>query len=504
MTDQGLITHTNRSTLRITPHLYSWSTSLLWSIWTKGLILGSIFHLLLPDYEQVGWGWSQTGGALCLLGLFFVPSVCQRQNPSFQWSIWKKWSPFFPLFPLGFALFKLNVILRYRDVLTQSLLLLCFHLICAYGFWKPHHQRVCLRGVQSLTALTYFWAVIHKLNTLFLNQAESCALHGIEVIADAFPLLYSVEAILRISTWPLHIQIWSSASCVLIVEGLLAYGCWKSRPWIWYVGLFFHLPLTLTLAPAFGSVMLIGYGAIIPLSWIKISKRVSTKVLFIYGISLGITFLGIGLSYDLRWTILKAVKVILFMGLSGWVLVITWPFKYRSIRNRVYTSMKTPWIIKGIIGFYALHGASPYLGVEMQHSAAMLSNLRVDTPCENHLFLPTLKPLPYLYIHQARFANPTQKHHKRVRILKESIWNLTALHQMQKNWCIPHQRPIQITLSFDPIPQEPMLFKIDDLCTPDALDEIRQAHGIGGQLWLSGWQRLQKNMKRQCNQACIH
>ena len=127
-------TSSSDSTLPTSPMLpiLSWPDSLLWSIWTKGLILGSFFHLLLPDYQQNGWGIAWAGGLFCLLGLALIPSSCRLRTPRYQWSMWKNWSLYFPLFPLGFAFFKLQVLLFHRDVLTQSLLLLCFHLCCAY------------------------------------------------------------------------------------------------------------------------------------------------------------------------------------------------------------------------------------------------------------------------------------------------------------------------------------------------------------------------------------
>ena len=249
--------------------------------------------------------------------------------------------------------------------------------------------------------------------------------------------------------------------------------------------------------------MLIGYGAIIPLDWIKKSKRVKANQFKSYLLCLGGILFCIGYTYNLEWTVLKVIKVFLYVGLSGWILLLS---KISSSKKQLSSPSLfcSSGLLKGLTCLYFLHGASPYLGLEMQHSAAMLSNLRVDHPCENHLFIPTLKPLPYLYIHQAQFAHHPQIKAKRVKVLKEGIWNLTALHQMQKNWCVSHLQPIKLTVSFDPNPTQSTLYSIENLCSLNSLDLLQDAHGWGGSIWLGGWQRLQKNMRRHCLQSCIH
>ena len=136
----------------------------------KGLALGSAIHLCLPDYENPAWQGARWIGWLMVILLAGLPSSLQLQTPRYQWSIWKKWSIFFPLIPLTFAGSKLYLILNTGDVLTQSFLLMNFHLCCAYGLWNPQSRSSILRAIQLLTAFTYGWAVIHKLNTLFLTQ----------------------------------------------------------------------------------------------------------------------------------------------------------------------------------------------------------------------------------------------------------------------------------------------------------------------------------------------
>ena len=67
---------------------------------------------------------------------------------------------------------------------------------------------------------------------------------------------------------------------------------------------------------------------------------------------------------------------------------------------------------------------------------------------------------------------------------------------MQKNWCIEEQRPLKMRGRYLGQP-----FLIHDLCEQDALDKLYQYSHFP----IKGtWQRFQKNLKRDCHQACIH
>ena len=52
-----------------------------------------------------------------------------------------------------------------------------------------------------------------------------------------------------------------ASSLVLFLEFMLCLLCLKRSKAVWLLGALFHIPLTLTIAPAFGSVMAIGWGA---------------------------------------------------------------------------------------------------------------------------------------------------------------------------------------------------------------------------------------------------
>ena len=91
---------------------------------------------------------------------------------------------------------------------------------------------------------------------------------------------------------------------------------------------------------------------------------------------------------------------------------------------------------------YALHALSPYLGVEVQHSGAMLSNLRVDPSCHNSLIFPAWGWDPYVYIDEASLGAAHRP--RRVEALRAQLWSVTAVRAMRESWCAPHTRPLRL------------------------------------------------------------
>jgi len=145
-----------------------------------------------------------------------------------------------------------------------------------------------------------------------------------------------------------------------------------------------------------------------------------------------------------------------------------------------------------IVLFYGLHGLSPYFGIEVQHSAAMLSNLRVDPPCANSVVMPHFEYDPYIYLDEVQFG-PNFKL-RRQEVIRKTLWNLAALHTMRRNWCIKEHRPLYLKGVYGGVE-----LMIEDLCAPHALSELNQSA-----FFPSGWQRYQKNLLRQCHAACVH
>ena len=395
--------------------------------WLRVLGLATIAHVYLPDYDQAGWLVPRIIGLAGGVGL-----ILASRHPSSVFH--RDYAVFLMMTCLILASGKVYTLLGLRDVLTQSLLLLCFYLLGAWGLWRPQQARSCLRGVVWCASLTYGLAVLHKLNADFLHTPQSCAIHGVEIslslLDDGEASGFTHQLIRTLLGWAKHHPT-AVASGVLGLEFSLALLCLRHSRWMWVWGSLFHLPLTLTIAPAFGSVMAAGWGA---------------------GTLLGPPLI-----------------------------------RFDRVQTHV-TAQPVIWVVC----FYGVHGLSPYIGVEFQHSAAMLSNLRVDPACANSVVMPRTSYDPYIYIDEVRFGSRSLP--RREMIVRETLWNLSALHTMRRNWCIPENQPLTVKGSYA---RSPLI--INNLCAPGALDQLSR-----DALFPSGWQRYQKNLSRTCHAECVH
>lgn len=400
-------------------------SQMILGLWLRALGLATINHAYLGDYDQEGWLVPRFMTYLLGLLLVFTPSPNTNPYAHKRFDLWQYGCWF--LF-----LSKVYTLLFLRDVLTQSLLLTCFYFISAYSLRYPKYTFGSLKTITVLTSTTYLLAILHKLNYDFLFSSQSCAIHGFDL---SLGLVFTGEAVelkeqilVLLKQWPLI-----AALTVISFEWSLSLLCLSHSKWMWYLGTVFHLPLTLTIAPSFGNVMAVGWGA--------------GSLLTIFNRSIKRNYLK-------------------FSTLHIWMIII-----------------------------YALHGTlSPYLGVEVQHSAAMLSNLRIDPPCANSLIFPPVNESPYVYIQDAQFGQTLRP--KRIKILREGLWSLTALVTMKNNWCIPENRPLFMSLKY-----YTQNYELKDLCEPKSLEQL---YNNVGYLSFLNWQRFQKNLRRQCQQKCVH
>ena len=74
----------------------------------------------------------------------------------------------------------------------------------------------------------------------------------------------------------------------------------------------------------------------------------------------------------------------------------------RRRRRRRGISPGSPCVLR------ILNGLTPYLGVQYQHAGAMVSNLRIDRGCWNHVFVPESGPLTddYIRVDEVYFGEP--------------------------------------------------------------------------------------------------
>lgn len=370
-----------------------------------------------------------------------------------------------------------------RDWMTQSAVMA---LIAAVGMLTSHRQddgESTRKTARSLVIATYFIAVFHKLNSGFLNPEYSCANYGWDKLSR-FLDLDLVSATLGLAgAIP-----WAVLATELAVGVLL----WH-RPRIGIVlGLLFHIPLTLVLAPAFVFVMALGYVASLTPSDLHAlaaqlrRRRVPLLALAGVGVSAG-AVLG---------EPVLVPKVVAMLG--GVFAIAALPRHARTDDVPAASASLAPRVAALL---FVANALTPYVGTQTQHTGAMLSNLRIDDGCWNHVLVPeSIRQVdPYLRIDVARVGPASPRSFARYEeILTTTLWPPSSLALIQRNWCRPHTRPITLAGTYRGRP-----FEVPDLCAPDATWP-QDVGVLGGDAWFSGFLRLQKNLVRECPTACIH
>lgn len=402
--------------------------------------LASLVHLTLPDFEQAGW---------------LIPAIIEGVG-----ALWLLIRPHRAAFAIC-AVGTLWPLLFGRDVLTQSALLTIWALVALIGRGDR------LAAVRMITAATYGFAALHKINSAFFDPAYSCGHHAWAQIAERY-------ALPDLGTMP-----WLPWFIVLI-EIALAVGIWRRAPWVWPLGIAFHLPLTVTLAPAFGAVMIAGWSAALTPRQVARWRQVRWSVPVVGAVALGLGEILFGDPQPFLLVKVMVAGALLTTSLAAWQ------------RPRGHTRAGAfAW---AALAVWCLNCLTPYLGVQYQHSAAMLSNLRIDRGCHNSLVIPESLRLvePYIRIDHARFGAGLKP--ERVERVQATLWNLPALATMHRNWCIPEHRPLVLAGTWHGQP-----FRVPDLCAEDWQTHLPGAEGA----WL-GYQRYQKNLLRECPTACVH
>ena len=112
--------------------------------------------------------------------------------------------------------------------------------------------RAATASWQGVTIATYLWAALHKLNRDFLAPQTSCAHYGWEKLLDYWHLGVTLPPVL--DGW----LPWAVIATELGIALGLALGL---RRVVWPLAVAFHIPLTVTMAPAFALVMAAGHAS---------------------------------------------------------------------------------------------------------------------------------------------------------------------------------------------------------------------------------------------------
>ena len=368
-----------------------------------------------------------------------------------------------------------------RDWMTQSLVMM---LIAAVGLVVVHARsasRILRGAAHLLVASTYWVAAFHKTNRDFFDAELSCATYGWEKLTIFFE---------SIGLAALGVPGTAVAIAVVVTELTIGALLLTRVRWGILLGLAFHVPLTLVLAPAFAFVMAIGYAAALTEEdWRALARTGRTRWRPIAAVTISALLLPVvgDSSADLLLTLKVALMAFAF------ACVALTPIQGVRPGSLPRQALVAP-------ALFLLIASTPYLGTQYQHTGAMLSNLRIDEGCWNHLLVPEAARLvdPYLRIDEAHMGPPGVDFSERETVLEETLWQMSALRLVQENWCRDHTRPIALRGTYMGGP-----FEVVDLC--DEFYEVPRGVGVlGGPEWLRDLLKFQKNLARECPTACVH
>ena len=451
-------------------------TTYTWIV--AAFLLGSFAHLWLADAWQSDW---VIANSIYVLGMVILAIT----RGALGWI----------LCAIGLAI----PLLFLRDQLSQSVILEVFAICGAVtAFWNAGRNleeppAMFAAAVRGVTIVTYGLATFHKLNRDFVQAETSCANYGVHEVLDYYhianDLIAPFEAVIPI--------------LALAVEGgiCVAYLARRRRV-AWLLATIFHLPITLTMAPAFAFVMLGGH-----LSFMIDEDR---------------TLLASRMRRSWRW-IIPSAAFLLAMSLfrHGSIPEITmipkegllWLFLIwiwatftpgRTDASPLQTTPRPPLnhgklVVYIVVGGFTLNGFTPYLGVQYQHAAAMLSNLRIDDGCWNSYIIPESVRLTedYVRIEEGWIGTPGRTEEYE-RIMAEQLWNPPQIRQMQRNWCKQSVRPLYIRGTY-----RGREFVFEDLCNPESPWPFEDDGVLNIEIF-PDFLRFQKNLMRECPQTCIH
>jgi hypothetical protein len=442
-------------------------------VYCRAYAVASAIHLTLPDALDDPRWWP--ANAAYWLGALLV---AVRGNAA-GWM----------LCAIGLAV----PLVLYEDQLTQSVYLLSCALgalACFPGRSADRTERMS-RGVpavvRALTVGTYALAAFHKLNRDFLDPDVSCANAGVSVLADN----WAIDALAAPSLAPVWPHVFLLAEVAVV--GLLVV-----RPaWGMALALLMHIPLTIVFAPSFAFVMISGWVCLLTeRDLAHLAATLRAKLGFVVGLGVGLGVASFVLYMQRHWvvyafwSIKEAILWIALVWLCFAIVrreegVLSW---WSAWAERPPRSLR--WAPAIAAALFVAHGVLPYTGLKFHHSGAMLSNLRIDRGCWNHLIVPESARAiePYVRIDEAEPGDVAGREELSAQILG-GLYGLGQLRHASRSWCASGAAPLRAAGTY-----EGRAFRTDDLCSDWPLPEPT----------LPGLRRFQANLARDCPQLCIH
>ena len=442
---------------------------LRYRVWARAWALGALAHLTLPDALQLSWlvpDLLLLTGALVLLVRPPAPPSRLFVAAWLAAAVGLAW----PLLALG-------------DQLTQSGYLLGGALAALLTL-RRGDDRDLAAAIRLLTLLVYAVAAFHKLNHDFLDPSVSCATGGMRLLAANWSLPLDPPALRAL--WP---------PLFLGVElGLVA--LFLARPAIGAgLGVAMHIPLTIIFAPSFAWVMIPGWVAFFrdaDLRHLGALLRRRWRPVLLLGGALGI--LSAALYFRDHW-----------IAYPLWQLkeLVLWPF---AVFVALALARRPPGVLRGrlawtepggprrpfawlLAALFLANAATPYLGLQFHHAGAMLSNLRVDAGCWNHLLVPEAVRLrePYVRLDEVRVGGAVRGPRALEAWAEERLWHPASAREAIGEWCARGAAPLALRLRHGDLD-----VRLEDACA-EPLPLPEQPPGL-----------FKTNLLRACPQRCIH
>lgn len=407
--------------------------SLRLRLYARLFAVGCFFHLTLPDAHQ--WSWLVPN---ILLGGGAAWLLVKPPTGRFAFAPWV-------LCGLG----ALGPLLVAGDQLTQSVFLVVQCVLMLSAWRTPERAAAAIR---ACTVAFYAIAAFHKLNADFFDPEVSCAVGGVRLLGENWSVVLPDLG----AAWPV----------LFIVVELGIAVAWVLRPALGViVASAMHLPLTIVFAPAFAWVMIPAWVWFFDDEDLAHYLRVfrDKRVL---GVGLGLGAISMAFYFRDHWIPYPFWQL---NELALWIVVVAsaraWWIRADRLKGRgAWGDSPIGW--RGLVLVAMVVNAStPYLGLQFHHAGAMLSNLRIDEGCWNHLLVPESVRIrdPYVRVN----GHPE---------LESTLWHPAQL----RDWLDEHcDGPILVTVDQEEV----------DACEL----ELAGRHGL-----------FQTNLERNCPQRCIH
>lgn len=465
--------------------------ALRWRVGCRVLGIGCFVHLSLPDAHRLDWLVPNVVLAASAISLLFVPRPgTPRALATF----------------VGIVVAKLATLCFFGDQLTQSVVLALYalsallfarstptnrshdterhdaerHDAASRETRSAPHDATHARAVRLLLLGVYGLAAFQKTNRDFLDPAVSCATGGMRLLADNWSLPFPEGA--SGAVWP-HLFLATEGALVLL-------GAWRPA-WALLIALAMHVPLTIVFAPAFAWVMLPGWVAFLRDEDLAHLGHVArTRRGWVLGLGLSPAIASAALYFRDHWIPYPAwqlVELSLWI-LLAWLVVALVTRRGGALEGRLAWNERAGRFAFAPLAILLLNGTTPYLGLQFHHTAAMLSNLRIDAGCWNHLVVPESVRIaePYVRIEAMTVGPRTPGPEALIALARESLWHPASLREATARWCEAGAGPIALELRF-----RGRTVEVDDACVHLPLPE--QTSGL-----------FQTNLPRQCPARCIH